>query len=193
MARDWKPRPASRPTTITEVARRYHAAAVALSRTLGLSLAEVLAQHRESVTAIFIECGRSDLRVAAGVKLPRLAMPESPANGHPGAAAETNISANNTFGAEDPVPRQGGEEAHGNAPALPTSIPADENLPCAGQEIALLKPAALAMLIGKVATLAHAEGAAWAPLLHALTREREARLAQGRRPRAVVPPPNGAM
>jgi hypothetical protein len=73
MARDWNARPAPRKTTITEVARRYHAAAVALAQTLGLSVPEVFAQHRESVTAIFIECGRCDLRVPAGVQLPPLA------------------------------------------------------------------------------------------------------------------------
>jgi hypothetical protein len=62
MAKTWRSRPIPRPTSITEIARRYHAAAVALAQTLGLSLAEVLTQHRESVTAIFIECGRCDLR-----------------------------------------------------------------------------------------------------------------------------------
>jgi hypothetical protein len=54
MARSWKPRQAPPPTSITEIARRYHAAAVALAQTLGLSVPEVLSQHRESVTAIFI-------------------------------------------------------------------------------------------------------------------------------------------
>jgi hypothetical protein len=79
MAREWKPRQVPSRTSITEIARRYHACAVALGQTLGLSLAEVLTQHRESVTAIFIECGRSDLRLPANVKLPPLA---APANGH---------------------------------------------------------------------------------------------------------------
>ncbi len=70
----------------------------------------------------------------------------------------------------------------GAAPPRPTAIPADGDLPCRGQEIAALKPAALAMLIAKVAALAHAEGAGWAPLLHALQRERARRVANGRRP-----------
>jgi hypothetical protein len=72
MARDWKPCQAPGPTSLTEIARRYHAAAVALAQTLGLSVAEVLSQHRESVTAIFIESGRCDLRLPAAVKLPPL-------------------------------------------------------------------------------------------------------------------------
>jgi hypothetical protein len=84
MIRDWKPRQAPGKTSITEVARRHHAAAVALSQTLGLSLQETLTAHRESVTAVFIECGRCDLRVSTAVTLPPLAA-EAPApstNGH---------------------------------------------------------------------------------------------------------------
>jgi hypothetical protein len=66
---------------------------------------------------------------------------------------------------------------------LPTSLPSDGALPCAGAEIATLKPAQLAMLVSKVATLVHAEGAGWAPLLAALQAERATRLAQGPRRR----------
>jgi hypothetical protein len=190
MARDWKARPAPKPTSITEVARRYHAAAVALAQTLGLPLPEVLTQHRESVTAVFIECGRCDLRVPARVQLPPLTA-ELPANG----ARRTNLSDD---GRGDPhtdetssAPPVGEPRPRNGTPPLPTAIPSDGDLPCAGQEIATLKPAALAMLIGKVARLAHAEGAGWAPLLHALESERSTRLARGRRPLAVVPPPDG--
>jgi hypothetical protein len=72
MARSWKPTRAHdaprAPTTIHEIARRYHACAVALGQTLGLSLAEGLAQHRESVTAVFIECGRCDLCLPGRVR-----------------------------------------------------------------------------------------------------------------------------
>jgi hypothetical protein len=75
MARDWKPRQPPAKTSLTEIARRYHAAAVALAQTLGLSVPEVLSQHRESVTAIFIESGRCDLRLPAAVKLPPLGAP----------------------------------------------------------------------------------------------------------------------
>jgi hypothetical protein len=73
----WKTRPAPKPTGITEIARRYHAAAWALAQTLGLSIQDVLTQHRESVTAIFIECGKCELRLPSGVALP----PLMPANG----------------------------------------------------------------------------------------------------------------
>jgi hypothetical protein len=181
MAREWKARQIPSRTSITEIARRYHACAVALGQTLGLSLAEVLTQHRESVTAIFIECGRSDLRVAAGVKLPPLA---APANGHQDVAAVSTIDSDNRNGAGDLEPQQEGEEemTTGDTP-LPTSLPSDGALPCAGAEIATLKPAQLAMLVSKVATLVHAEGAGWAPLLAALQAERTRRLAQGPRRR----------
>jgi len=101
MARDGKSRQAPRPTSITEIARRYHASAVALAQTLGLPLEAVLSQHRESVTAIFIEASRCELRLPAGVQLPPLvvAAPVVPANGQavtptaevlrPGAASAT--------------------------------------------------------------------------------------------------------
>jgi hypothetical protein len=75
MARDWKPRQPPAKTSLTEIARRYHGCAVVLAQTLGLSVQEVLAQHRESVTAIFIESGRCDLCLPAAVKLPPLGAP----------------------------------------------------------------------------------------------------------------------
>jgi hypothetical protein len=162
MARSWKSRPAPVPTSITEIARRYHAAATALAQTLGLSVSEVLAQHRESVTAIFIECGKCEVRLPAAVKLPPLA------------TVTPVVQAN---GAADPEP-----PAATNGGAPPTTIPADGDLPCRGQEIAALKPAQLAMLLSKVATLVHAEGDGWVPLLHALQAERAARVANGQRP-----------
>jgi hypothetical protein len=83
MARDWKARPAPAKTSLTEIARRYHAAAVALAQTLGLPLEAVLSQHRESVTAIFIEASRCELRLPAGVHLPPLvvAAPVATTNG----------------------------------------------------------------------------------------------------------------
>jgi hypothetical protein len=222
MARNWNARSAPKPTSITEVARRYHAAAVALAQTLGLSLPEVLTQHRESVTAVFIECGRCDLRLPAGVRLPPV-VPPTPGRGDdppdaagdfrksalqksspgdemdeissyaPGAVEPADVTSENNYPRSIPDEGQDGparpasmaERPNGHTP-LPTALPSDGDLPCAGQEIATLKPAALAMLIGKVARLAHAEGAGWAPLLHALESERSTRLAQGRRPLAVV-------
>jgi hypothetical protein len=129
MARDWNARPAPQKTTITEVARRYHAAAVALAQTLGLFLPEVLTQHRESVTAVFIECGRCDLRVPASVRLPPLgAQGDGQAVRHP-QAGQAN-------GAGDPAPPRGEQEPLHGDPPIPTTIPADGDLPCAGQEIA---------------------------------------------------------
>jgi hypothetical protein len=67
----------------------------------------------------------------------------------------------------------------GDAPPLAV-IPTDAGLPCSGQVISTLKPAQLAMLISKTARLLQDEGERWVLLLHALERERNARLAQGR-------------
>jgi hypothetical protein len=63
----------------------------------------------------------------------------------------------------------------------PTVVPPDAGLPCGGQAISALKPAALSMLISKTARLLHDEGEPWVALLHALERERNARLAKGRK------------
>jgi hypothetical protein len=172
MARDGKPRQAPRSTSITEVARRYHAAAVALAQTWGLPVLEVLTQHRESVTAVFIECGRCDLRVPASVPLPPLVGGTPVASTH-GQGEETS--------AEAPAVRPPVAPPV-NGHTLPTTIPADGDLPCRGQEIGALTPAQLAMLLSKVASLVHAEGDGWVPLLHALQAERQARVAQGQRP-----------
>jgi hypothetical protein len=169
MARDGNARQAPRPTSITEVARRYHAAAVALAQTLGLSVPEVLTQHRESVTAVFIECGRCDLRVPAGVTLPPVA---GEADGQ-----MASIDANGQEGKDVSAIAE-----YANGHAIPTCIPADGDLPCRGREIGALTPAQLAMLLAKVASLVHAEGDGWVPLLHALQAERQARVAQGQQP-----------
>jgi hypothetical protein len=67
------------------------------------------------------------------------------------------------------------------APATPTTIPMDAGLPCSGQAIAGLKPAALAMLVSKVARLVHDDGERWVLLLAALQAERASRLARGQR------------
>jgi hypothetical protein len=48
--------------------RRYHACAVALAQTLGLAVAEVLREHRESVTAVF---NGQDLEVLTGARCPQ--------------------------------------------------------------------------------------------------------------------------
>lgn len=179
MARHWKPRQAPGQTSITEIARRYHAAAVALAQTLGLSLPEVLTQHRESVTAIFIECGRCDLRLPAAVTLPPLSAPTDQSNinannalaGHPEAG---EIMCNGMPSAPEAPP------TNGHAPP-PVTIPKDAGLPCSGVAIKALKPAQLAMLVGKVARLVHDNGDRWVPLLAALQAERAGRLERGRK------------
>jgi hypothetical protein len=193
MARDRKPRPAPSRTSITEVARRYHAAAVALAQTLGLPLAEVLAQHRESVTAIFIECGRCELRLPAGVPLPRLAAdaPVASANGQPDISntGTGNTSAGAPEADVPDFPPPNGEvekflantaenSPNGDTPT-PTTIPA--GLPCVGQTITQLSPAQLRMLLSKVDQLAAEQGSSWRPLLEALAAERQARLDRGRK------------
>jgi hypothetical protein len=66
-----------------------------------------------------------------------------------------------------------------NGAAPPTTIPENSGIPCGGQEIRTLKPAALAMVLSKVAALAHAEGERWAGLLHALQQERQVRVERG--------------
>jgi hypothetical protein len=196
MARNWKSRPAPPPTSITEIARRYHGAAVALAQTLGLSLQEVLTAHRESVTAIFIECGRCDLRLPAAVKLPPLVppidpetgaiectgmppAPEAPTNGHPAWPREDHPPA-------DPS-TNGAVAANATVVASPTTIPTDAGLPCGGALIADLTPPQLHMLVSKVGFRMLAEPT-YAPLLHALQAERARRLERGRK----VPTSEGA-
>jgi hypothetical protein len=186
MAKTWRSRPIPRPTSITEIARRYHAAAVALAQTLGLSLAEVLTQHRESVTAIFIECGRCDLRLPAGVPLPHVAdapvrVPTAqPSNGRDHAGPVTDVvtivtAPNGDTSSPTVVPTDSG---------LPTSIPAGLQLPCAEALIADLRPPQLSLLIGKVGLRALADKSL-EPLHVALLAERARRFEQGRKPTPV--------
>lgn len=176
MARNWKSRQAPPPTSITEIARRYHAAAVALAQTLGLSVPEVLSAHRESVTAIFIECGRCDLRLPGGVKLAPLVQPN-------GQAPENLPTEDTEVLREDrPLadPSTNGTVAEtATGVAIPTTIPT--GWPSGGQVLAALKPATLHMLIAKTAALVHAEGAGWVPLLASLQAERARRLERGRK------------
>jgi len=240
MPRDWKPRPAPKPTSITEICRRYYACALALSKVMGVPLTETFMQaYHSAISSTFIETSRCELRLPAGVTLPPLVPPNGqgarqPEASNPAIAEAVGVDkrtiGRDLSGADAPLtpsdeasqeqeagadapPDEDDEEdeilligrgsgegedvvddadeetAPGHPPAVPTSIPSDGDLPCAGQEIATLKPAALAMLIAKTATLAHREGAGWAPLLAALTREREARLARGQWPRAVSDAP----
>jgi hypothetical protein len=179
MARRWTSRQAPPPTSLTEIARRYHAAAVVLAQTLGLSVPEVLSAHRESVTAIFIECGRCDLRLPAAVKLPPLTGDTPPVatphgNGQAGEIICTMVP--------DPALQPVTPTPTSNGHTPPVAIPADAGLPCGGVVIADLKPAQLAMLISKVARLVHDQGEAWVSLLGALQVERARRLERARKP-----------
>jgi hypothetical protein len=176
MARHWTSHQAPPPTSITEIARRYHAAAVALAQTLGLSVQDVLTQHRESVTAIFIECGRCDLRLPMAVKLPPLIGETPPVATPHGNGQAGEIIGTMTLDPEAPV------LTHINGHTPLTIIPKDSGLPCGGVLIGDLKPAQLAMLVSKTAALVHAEGEGWVPLLAALQVERGTRLERGRKP-----------
>jgi hypothetical protein len=178
MARDWTSRQPPAKSSITEVARRYHACALALAQTLGLTLQEVLTQHRESVTAVFIESSKCELRLSASVTLPPVVSAvKEPRSRDASAQAGPGPQGFRSSGEQNPT---GEPPVHGEPP-LPAVIPA--GLPCAGQKIAQLKPAQLAMVVSKVATLAHAEGERWAGLLHALQLERARRVEAGRQRR----------
>jgi hypothetical protein len=162
------PAPDFAPTTLTEIARRYYACAVALAKAMGVPLSETfLREHRESISCCFIEAGRAGVRLPAGVQLPplRAAAPVASTNGQPD---ESNVSANITFaGAPE------GEVICSGLPPPPESedpprVPPDSGLPCGGQRIKDLKPAALSMLINRAAALVRTEGERWVVLLHAL-------------------------
>jgi len=167
MARDAKSRPASRPTSLTAIAQTYHGCAAAFAASLGIPLAEALRAYHGPITALFIEACRQEVRVAAGVTLPPLAAstPVATANGQRASAV--------ALARDDPA-----TAALPNGRAIPTAIPADSTLPCAGQEIALLTPPQLAMLLAKTARLLHDGDHDWTQLHHALQNER-ARLEGG--------------
>ncbi len=85
MPRDWKPRPAPKPTSITEICRRYYACALALSKVMGVPLTETFMQaYHSAISSTFIETSRCELRLPAGVTLPPLVPPNgqgAPARG----------------------------------------------------------------------------------------------------------------
>jgi hypothetical protein len=160
------------PTTLTECARRYHAAALALSRTFGLPLTlEFVQTYHPAISSIYIESGKVGVRLPDRVTLPPLrdvVAGEAHASSldHP-AGAETN-----------PLPPGASEMSSPVTILEPvTSVPGDAALPCRGQPISTLKPAPLAMLINKVQPLAEAQGGRWVLLLQALTQERAKRVA----------------
>jgi hypothetical protein len=91
-----------------------------------------------------------------------------------------------------PEPLPPAREASGASPVNgdgppPTTIPVEAGLPCGGALIVDLQPAALSMLIARVAQL-QAKGGAWPALLHALEAERAAQVAKGSRKRPVLTP-----
>jgi hypothetical protein len=164
---------------LTEIARRYVATGLALSRALGLPWTEdFLRQHRESISCCFIEAGRAGVRLPERVHLP----PLEPA-GHPAPVPGPDRDTLPPGEGEAPVVMTN-DQAPLTAASLPTHIPA--GLPCAGQAIATVKPAQLRMLLSKVDQLGAAQGSQWLPLLEALASERAARLQAGQRPKLVA-------
>jgi hypothetical protein len=185
MPRNGPPRrPGGPPTTLTEIARRYYATAIALSKAMGVPLSETfIREHRESISCCFIEAGR------AGVRLPP-AVPLPPLSGPPAAAAPGQAQAS------EPADRAAGDPEAGeimctgmppapeppatNGHTPPVAIPTDASLPCGGALIADLTPPQLHMLVSKVGFRMLAEPT-YAPLLAALQAERARRLEQGRK------------
>ncbi|HEX9872534.1 MAG TPA: hypothetical protein VGC99_28840 [Candidatus Tectomicrobia bacterium] len=170
MPRSWKPsaapHPRQPPDTISGIARRYHACAVAFASTLGIPLAEALQAYHGPVTAIFIETSRAELRLPATVTLPPL----------------TGGNASATRPPPSPGRPEESDRAHEvvtNGDGRPTTIPLTGGLPCGGLAIETLKPGQLAMLLSKTASLVHAQGDTFVPLLAALQREKARRLEPG--------------
>ena len=195
----------SAPTSLHEITRRYYACAVALAKAMGLPLTETfLREHRESISCCFIEAGRACVRLDPAVPLPPLTLAHEPlitvmsSDGQPvepGSPLKSDLSANGDTPPVPPDPPEAGEiicgmpagpalEPTSNGHTPPTVVPKDAGLPCGGVLIGDLKPAQLAMLVSKVATLVHAEGERWIGLLSALQIERGRRLENGgKRPR----------
>jgi hypothetical protein len=150
---------------------------VAFATTLGIPLAEALQAYHGPVTAIFIETSRAELRLPATVTLPPLA----------GGNASATMPPQSPGRPEEPDRTR---EVETNGDGRPTAVPA--GFPGAGQAIDALKPATLSMLLSKVASLIHAEGDRWVPLLAALQRERAHRVERGRTRPVLTPVPDPA-
>jgi len=56
------------------VERRYHACALAVATTFGITLEETLNERREIVTAVFVQASREGLKLPTCVELPPLAL-----------------------------------------------------------------------------------------------------------------------
>jgi hypothetical protein len=180
--------PSAPPTTITELARRYHSCAIALAKSLGLPMTEAfLRDHRESVSSIFIASDRAGVRLSSAVQLPPLGGPPADAtNGPPVVAQQDRPPVDPSTNGS--VPEHGtGVPSPTTSPTaggLPTSIPAGLQLPCAEALIADLRPPQLSLLIGKVGLRALADKSL-EPLHVALLAERAWRFEQGRKPTPV--------
>ncbi len=77
MAKPWKssraPAPSVEPSTITECARRYHACALALAKSLGLPMtAAFLQEYHSAISCVYIEAGRAGVRLPPAIQLPPL-------------------------------------------------------------------------------------------------------------------------
>jgi len=184
--------PTFAPTTLTEIARRYYACAIALAKAMGVPMTEdFLRQHRESISCCFIEAGRAGVRLPPAVHLPPLGgSPTAATNGQAPSPETSDVS-------EADIPDFPPPASNGDTPPLtviptaadlPTSIPAGLQLPCAEALIVDLRPPQLSLLIGKVGLKALADKRL-EPLHVALLAERARRLAQGRTP---TPVPEGA-
>jgi hypothetical protein len=181
MERNGRPRrrpeaPSGEPTTLTECARRYHGAALALARTFGVPLtAKFLQTYHSAISSVYIESGRAGVRLEPTVQLPSLApaghlAPDLEADRDPLPPGEEEAPVVTTNGDGPPPPLPAAD--------LPTHIPG--GLPCAGQAIDALKPAQLHMLCGKLGLRALVDPG-MKPLHEAVLAERSRRLEAGKR------------
>jgi hypothetical protein len=168
------------PTSITECARRYHAAAAALATSFGLPLTAAFVQaYHSAISSVYIEAGRAGVRLPSGVQLPPLTAPPVEA---PAEAGEIMCSGMPSA-PEAPTTGDTALSVITTVAELPTRIPAGLQLPCAEALISDLRPPQLSLLIGKVGLRALAEKSL-EPLHVALLAERARRFAQGQRAEA---------
>jgi hypothetical protein len=221
--------PSVAPTSITECARRYHAAAAALAKSFGLPMTTAfLQEYHSAISCVYIEASKAGVRLPPAVQLPPLVVDASVVSTHgpvhvrepmgslaqPGDTISTmtpdpvvpmvtnsngmvtnsnsmvtnsnsmvtnsNSMVTNSNGDAPPPPL--------TAAALPTRIPAGLQLPCAEALIADLRPAQLALLIGKVGLKSMVDKTL-EPLHVALLAERARRFEAGKRAEASA---NGA-
>ena len=180
-----RPEAPSAPTTLTEIARRYYACAVALAKAMGLPMTEDFCASIAKASRAALskpakrECGcrrRSSSRrwswtrrwCRSTARPPR----QSPRAAGSFCQALTKNRGRPTRG--QPGNFQATRRKNRPRPSLslqergkPRSPPSrwTPACPVQGQTIAMLKPAQLRMLLSKVDQLAGVEGHAWLPLL----------------------------